>query len=284
MIFQTIGKRYGDYYYYKSIVNKGEIIEIFNNIKIPKDLSEKYNGKNIIVSVFADAIQSDNFMPNYTLEDPWYNIKIEKSVENTYGINVKDEDYSIELKFENDAEKYIEISKDFFRSLNKMVPGDTVEENVKIINRTDKETEYFYGIEIPENITVTEKELLEKCILTVVKNDTNTIYSNGLLNHKNNSIGKLKPGEEANVKFIIKIPEGLSNKFSKLKAKFNWKFSVQPEEKNTENIVEKIINNITNTPKTGDFKFDISLTIFFISAIVLIIVLFLEHRIKKNIK
>ena len=150
MIFQTIGKRYGDYYYYKSIVNTGEIIEIFNNIKIPKDLSEKYNGKNIIVSVFADAIQSDNFVPNYTLEDPWYNIKIEKSVENTYGINVKDEDYSIELKFENDAEKYIEISKDFFRSLNKMVPGDTVEENVKIINRTDKETEYFYGIEKQE--------------------------------------------------------------------------------------------------------------------------------------
>lgn len=284
MIFQTIGKRYGDYYYYKSILNTGEIIEIFNNIKIPKDLSEKYNGKNIIVSVFADAIQSDNFMPDYTLKDPWYNIKIEKSVENTYGINVKDEDYSIELKFENDAEKYIEISKDFFRSLNKKVPGDTVEENIKIINKTDKETEYFYGIEIPENIAVSEKELLEKCILTVVKNDTNTIYSNGLLNHKNNSIGKLKPGEEANVKFIIKIPEGLSNNFSKLKAKFNWKFSVQAEEKNTENIVEKIINNITDIPKTGDLKFDISLTIFFISAIVLIIVLFLEHRIKKNIK
>ena len=284
MISQIIGKKYGDYYYYKSIVNTGEEIEIFNNIKIPNDLSRKYNGKNIIVTVFADAIQSDNFIPDYTLEDPWYNIKIEKSVENTYGINVKDEDYSIELKFENDAEKHIEISRDFFGSLNKMIPGDTVEENIKIINKTDNETEYFYGIEIPENITATEKELLEKCILTVVKNDTDTIYNDELLNHKNNSMGKLKPGEEANVKFIIRIPEGLNNNFSRLKAKFNWKFSVQPGEKNTENIVEKIINNITNSPKTGDLKFDISLKVFFISAIVLIIVLFLEHRIKKNIK
>ena len=301
-------KKYGDYYYFNSILNNNETIEIFNKIKIPSNLSKEYSGKNIIVSVTADAIQSDNFNPDYTLEDPWYNIKIEKSVDSTYVINSKDENFSAELKFENNAEKYIEISEDFFKKLNKMVPGDVVEEHIKLINKTDKETEYFYGIETPENTKDSEIELLKKCILTVEKNDNATLYSDGLLNHLNNSIGKLKPGEEANVKFTIQIPKELGNSFSNLNAKFNWKFSIQPEEikpekqeqenqkpesqqpeknttkENKDSIVEKFIENITKTPKTGDVKFDISLSVFLISAIVLIIVLFLERRIKKDTK
>ena len=108
------------------------------------------------------------------------------------------------------------------------------------------------------------------------------MYSEGLLKHKNNSIGKLNPGEEAYIKFIIKVPEDLNNEFSMLKTKFNWKFSSKPDEIK-ENNLEKIIKNIANSPKTGDLKFDLSLCLFFISAIVLIIVLFLEHRIKNKI-
>ena len=63
-----------------------------------------------------------------------------------------------------------------------------------------------------------------------------------------------------------------------LNIKFNLKFSVNPEE----NKIEEIINNIIKSPKTGDFKFDLSLCLFFISAIVFIVVLFLEHRMKNN--
>ena len=120
--------------------------------------------------------------------------------------------------------------------------------------------------------------MLENCTLTVIKNDTETIYSDILLNHKNNSIGKLKPNEEANIKFILKISNELDNDFTMLNIKFNWKFSVNPEE----NKIEEIINNIIKSPKTGDFKFDLSLCLFFISAIVFIVVLFLEHRMKNN--
>ena len=288
-------EKHGDYFYYNSILNSNETITIFNNIKIPNNISNEYIGKKIIVSVSADAIQSDNFKPDFTLEDPWYNIKIEKSVDSTYVINNNDDNFTTDLKFENNAEKYIEISKDFFNDLNKMVPGDIVEEQIKIINKTDKETEYFYGIETPENISDSEKELLKKCILTVVKDGKSTLYSDRLLNHINNSIGKLKPSEEANVKFIIQIPKELDNSFSNLNAKFSWKFSVQPEEKmpakqenekqeTEKNVIEKIVNEITNLPKTGDLKFDISLTIFLISAVVLIIVLFLEYRLNKGYK
>lgn len=285
-------EKHGSYYYYNSILKCNETINIFENIKIPNSISNEYSGKKVIVSISADAIQSDNFNPDYTLEDPWYNIKIEKSIDSTYVINTNDDEFTTDLKFENNAEKYIEISKKFFQDLNKLVPGDMIEEQIKMINKTDKETEYFYGISIPENISESEKELLKQCVLTVIKDDNNTLYSDGLLNHFNNSIGKLKPGEEASVKFIIKIPNELNNNFSRLNAKFSWKFSVQPEEKTVkqefekdnpnENIIEKIVNEITNSPKTGDLRFDISLSIFFISAIVLIIVLFLEYRIKKD--
>lgn len=282
-------QKYGDYYYYNSILNSKESIEIFRTIRIPISISNEDSEKKIIVTVSADAIQSNNFNPNYTLEDPWYNVEIEKSVDSKYVINNNNDNFTTDLKFENNADKYIEISENFFKALNKMVPGDSIEEYVKIENKTDKETEYFYGISTQNDISEFEKELLKKCILTVVKNDNETLYSDGLLNHLNNSIGKLKPGEQAKIKFIIKIPNELDNRFSNLNVKFSWKFSVQPEEKDSEkqeneNLVEKIINKVTNSPKTGDLKFDISLTVFFIASIVLIIVLFLEHKLKKNIK
>ena len=235
-------------------------------------------GKKIIVSVSADAIQSENFNPDYSLEDPWNGVKVAKSINNSYGIDVDDKKVDIESKFENNAENYIEISDKFFSQLNKIVPGYETTENIKLVNKSDKNTEYFYSIEIPENIGEKEKALLENCTLTVIKNDTETIYSDILLNHKNNSIGKLKPNEEANIKFILKISNELDNDFTMLNIKFNWKFSVNPEE----NKIEEIINNIIKSPKTGDFKFDLSLCLFFISAIVFIVVLFLEHRMKNN--
>ena len=282
MIFQKTGRNIGEYYYYNPIVKTGEVIDIFKSINIPNDLSDNYVGKKIIVTVYAEAIQSSNFNPDYELEDPWQGVNPEKSLTNTYGVDVKDEGFNVEIKYEKDAEKYIEISKDFFKQLGKTLPGDNVTETVKILNKTDKTVEYFYGIDIPENIEGREKEILEKCNLTVIKNDTETMYSEGLLKHKNNSIGKLNPGEEAYIKFIIKVPEDLNNEFSMLKTKFNWKFSSKPDEIK-ENNLEKIIKNIANSPKTGDLKFDLSLCLFFISAIVLIIVLFLEHRIKNKI-
>lgn len=293
-------KKYGDYYYYDSIINSGEAVEIFNSVNFPNNLPEIYQGKNIRVKIVAEAIQSKNFNPDYTLQDPWNNVKIEKCVDNTYKVSQENNISSItEIKYANNAEKYIEVSENFFGNLNEIVPGDNIEEVIKIKNKTETTTEYFYSIEVSENINDAEKELLEKCNLTVIKNDTETIYSDSLLNYKNNSLGKFNPKEEATIKFIISVPEELDNKFSELKTKFRWNFSVQYEDENIQNEEEKpeektedepkednldkVIKNITNSPKTGDFKFDLSLTIFFISAIVLIIVLFLENRIKKNI-
>ena len=129
-------------------------------------------GKKIIVSVSADAIQSENFNPDYSLEDPWNGVKVAKSVNNSYGIDVDDKKVDIEPKFENNAENYIEISDKFFSQLNKIVPGYETTENIKLVNKSDKNTEYFYSIEIPENIGEKEKALLENCTLTVIKNDT----------------------------------------------------------------------------------------------------------------
>ena len=64
-------------------------------------------GKKIIVSVSADAIQSENFNPDYSLEDPWNGVKVAKSINNSYGIDVDDKKVDIESIMQKTTLKFL---------------------------------------------------------------------------------------------------------------------------------------------------------------------------------
>ena len=56
----------GDYYYYNSVLDKEESVDLFNRIEIPGNLSSAYQGKNVVVNIEVDAIQERNFDGNWS--------------------------------------------------------------------------------------------------------------------------------------------------------------------------------------------------------------------------
>ena len=50
----------GDYYYYKDVVKKNDIITLFNTIDIPDDIREKSENGVIELKICAEAIQEKN--------------------------------------------------------------------------------------------------------------------------------------------------------------------------------------------------------------------------------
>ena len=77
---------YGDYYYYNSILESGSEVKLFDTVKVPNDISNDMQTEQFSIKVLAEAVQSQNFKPDYTLEDPWYGIEIEECVNKSYSI------------------------------------------------------------------------------------------------------------------------------------------------------------------------------------------------------
>lgn len=54
------------YYYYKNIVDPGQVIVLFDSITIPSDWDDDSADKTFEIDVVAEAIQADNFTPEYS--------------------------------------------------------------------------------------------------------------------------------------------------------------------------------------------------------------------------
>lgn len=115
--FSSELSKIGDYYYYKKALNSKEELKIFDTIKIPNNVNDLTNEKQIKLEVIAQAIQDKNFEPDYTLADPWKNLNPTDSVEDSYSIDTDKEYSKIDVKFQNDIKNDIVIPNDFFENL-----------------------------------------------------------------------------------------------------------------------------------------------------------------------
>ena len=73
--FSTKFTQYGDYYYYDGTFNAQDIIELFDKIKIPDNAETLAVNRVLKIEIIAEAMQTNNFTPDYTLEDPWKGIE-----------------------------------------------------------------------------------------------------------------------------------------------------------------------------------------------------------------
>lgn len=250
------------YYYYGSIFNKNDSIDLFNKLSIPDNLTNKHQGTKVVVHIVVEAIQAKNFDGN------WDNVLIKKSIERSYDINDHGESTVI---YENNADKYLSLDDHFFDNLGGLLPGDSVSEDVKILNSSKNDIKYYLSVE-SNDLTDSERKLLENINLIIKTKDGKVLSTNKLLNVKNISLGDYKPGEGENLVLEISLPKELDNEFSKILTKVLWKFSLET------------LGASEDTPKTGDLKFDLSITVFLLSAIGFLVVLFLERKEKENIE
>lgn len=257
----------GEYYYYNSTLEKNGVVELFNKVVIPDSLTQEYYGKKIIIHIVVDAIQEKNFDGN------WNGVTIKKSVDRTYDINYEGESSII---YENDVKNHIKIRDGYFDNLGNMLPGDSISEEIEILNKDKGKHEYYLAIDY-NDLTDDEINLLKNIKLIIRDSKGNILVNSNLYDKSKHSLGVYPGGKGDKLTIELSLPKDVDNDFSKLLTRIIWKFSI-------DDIKDRIDNDGLINPNTWDLKFDLSITVFIISALGLIIVLIIEKYSTDNIE
>ena len=251
----------GDYYYYNSVFPKEGSFNLFNKVTIP-NLSSEYNGKIIVVHIAVEAVQAKNFDGN------WDNVNIKKSVDRAYDINYNGESSII---YEDNTNHHITLNNSFFDKLGSMLPGDSVNETINLLNSSDSKNEYYLSIDY-NNLNDEEIALLQKLKLIIKNKNGEILVDSNIASKDKHSLGEYAPGKGDTFTIEVFLPNDTDNDFSKLFAKINWKFSYDVVKQHNETV-----------PFTGD-NIDTSITVFLISSIGFLIFLFLWKKETENIE
>ena len=243
-----------DYYYYDSVLEKKDSLDLFDSIKIPKELENQSDNNQIIVDIKVEAIQAKHFDGN------WENQEIINAIDRSYSIDPEGKSTII---FENNSEKYLDYIDNFFDNLGYLLPGDNISDQILINNKSNNRLKYYLTVDT-SNLTEEENKLLDKVNLKI-KNSNGTIKEEKITEIDEVLLGTYNSGTNEIIDFSISIPTSLNNEYSKIASKIIWIFSVEEEKRS--------IN-----PETWDMRFDWSITLFFCSALGLLIVMILEKK------
>ena len=250
-----------DYYYYDSVLNQSEVINLFDAIQIPNEITNESSGDTLIVHILVEAVQAKNFDGN------WDEVDIKEAVNRSYSM---DSEGKSEIIYENNADKYIDIGDGFFNNLGGLLPGDNITDQITINNNSNNKIRYHLSID-KKNLTDEETDLLKNVNITIKNSKGEELYNGKLTEVNNLLLGIFNSGYNGIITFTISIPSNLDNEYSKIATKIIWVFSVEEEKSG--------IN-----PETWDLRFDWSITLFVFSALGLLIVMILEKREKNNIE
>lgn len=64
-------KKSDGYYYYTDILKTGESTDLFKGIQIPANFPQEAEGSAFHLDISVDAIQSQNFTPDFSSGMPW---------------------------------------------------------------------------------------------------------------------------------------------------------------------------------------------------------------------
>ena len=258
-IDSSLWTKVGDYYYFNSIVNKDEIISVFDNFLIPTSVGNEAENKNVVVKLVVEAIQSKNFTQDYSSSNPWNNVEITRRVERSYSSS---EDGSSVIVYENGADNYLTIRNGFFDTLGNLLPGDSLSEDIDIDNKSGREIGFYFATKF-DGLTDEERLLLQSIKLNIKDRDNNILYDGILLSDKK-LLKSYGIGQKDKLKVTVTLPDNLDNRFSTLVTKLIWSFTC-----------DKFENGVPVNPNTGEYRLDMSIKVFVFSSIALIIVLIL---------
>ena len=261
-----------DYYYYKHPLKTNEKTDFFHSFTVPGEWDDSVNPRNIgewdfSITLIFDAVQSDNFTPDFESHNPWDGLVVKESKQKDgYDINIFTTTTESEISIVIEDYDNIVIKPDnFFEGLDNMVPGDTLSDTVTI--KSNKNSEIFFSTD-----SLSDIELLKNVGLTLALHKdgkTNVIYD-GVLDsniHKL-SLGKYDKKEESKLTFTIHMPKELDNEFSLRNASVKWVFDVVP--------------NKNGNPKTNDDNMSIVALIVLMCASIIIIVLIMKKKKEKD--
>ena len=224
-----VWKKCGAYFYYRKPVETGEEISLFQTLTVPADWDESAGGKGFSVTVTAQAVQTIHVFPDFETEDPWFGIPVEECVHSPYVLDEEGERQEFSVIFENGSEGFVKTGEDFFDNFSRLMPGDTVQDEVTVGSRYRGTVDIWFRTETLEQ-SEDGKRLLEQLRLTVWKGED--LLYDGPLEGKELEPGillaeGLSANEQEELVYRIHMPEELTNSSAVKQAKVKWIFRAE---------------------------------------------------------
>lgn len=237
-------RKIGEYYYLIEPLQTNQCVDVFQGVKVPESWTEECSNENLMVGIQVDAIQAQNFRPNYEDKMPWGNEEIKVCVHNPAMDRVIYPYMDHAVIYEGGAHKLITVSEDFFSNLGLAMPGDILEDEILIQNNSEHDIEVFFRTESLE-LSEAQSKLLNQLGLRITLED-DVLYEGGLSAEaigNNLSLRTYQPGQILTFRFQITVPKEIENESANIDTLVRWIFSVK------EDAVEK---RQIKSVKTGD--------------------------------
>lgn len=215
------------YFYCMEVLHEGDSTHLYDTLNIPVEYDKEDFDFNISVSV--DAIQSDNFDPDFSNPNPWGDVSVEAYEEENVWSYVEssgeNDSKSIEITFNGDSNELISNSDDFFSNLPKLVPGDSYQNTITLRNNFDKNISLYWEAH-PNKGNEAQNDLLKQISLEIVDPNGNEIF-NGKLSQdiENIKIIDLKPNETSQLSFKINFDKSSGNAYANIDNFVHWYFN-----------------------------------------------------------
>ena len=238
----------GDYYYYKEILNTGECVELFREVAFPEYFTEESSDQNTCILIQADAIQADNFIPDFDSQKPWRDEKILESIKESNGkaVSRQNEYQNLSVTFNGAASELLSAPDDFFINLKNLMPGDELKDQIYLNNESEKNVSILFSVKNPESLSDIQKKLMEEIQLTISCGKERLFHgelSSEIL-EKEMELGTFKGKTNAGLDFKLTVPEELDNTYALETCETQWIFTAQYHDDQSA---------VIQVPKTSDF-------------------------------
>lgn len=215
-------KKIGDYWYYTEPVPAGEKVPFMNGFTVPGSLTNEFAGEEFNVNITVDAVQSTHFDPDFDSDDPWFGTVIEQC-EHSDGYDPGEEgDEVFSVEFEGGAEGLVRVGEDFFSNWTRLMPGDSLTDEVEIRDAYGPVAIYFRTETLEEDPLLSSLEI-------EIKNDDVVIYKGTMFGALKDPVllGDYQKGESSKLTYTVTVPSWLPNSFSMSATQTKWIFTAK---------------------------------------------------------
>ena len=214
--------RRGDYWYCTHTLETGDAEEFVRNIKIPHTWDSKDAGKEFEINIRADAVQAVHFTPDFESDDPWFGTVIEAFTKKNTAWDTRQKQ-AFSVSFEGGAEGLVQTGDDFFSNWERLMPGDTVSDTVKLANHYTRPVNLYFRTENTAN-----DELLKQLHICI-KNGDDIILDGKLADTIKDEVllATLKNGDETQLSYTVSVPKELNNAYALSNTNTTWIFRAQ---------------------------------------------------------
>lgn len=239
--------RKGEYWYYTKPVDHGDTIRFTKEVKVPVETDQANAVFHVVI--WADAVQYDNFSPNFNSEDPWFGTVIEESAYQTYRPGETGNTHWF-VSYEGGAQGLIANAGDVFHNFASLMPGDRVSDSLVIGNGYTRPVRLFFRIE-----GATDDHLAKQVKLTIRAGGIQ-IFSGTLADAMNEIyLAYMTPKWSAVLTYDLEVPEELKNAYELADSEQKWIFRAEVSP------VKSLIPNTSDPDSTAKYVIGVTVSL-----------------------